>query len=401
MRILYITPTFQHPSLRGSYRHYYILRELAKRHAITLLSLERSPIKAEAMQEIASYTERVITFKTYGAEAAAGRSIAQRLPLVGGRLAQQTGLRRGVDQMRRTLQRLAQQEPYDVVLFHGKDCFRAIDGWRALPLVIDFCDATSFRVRTKMRHVHPIMAAALGVRYLQVRRVERKMVQATPQVAFISQRDRDVILGPHSQAAIIPNGLDIAYWTRRTHAPQPHTLIFTGVMDYSPNEDTALRLINQMMPRLRPLVPDVRLILAGRNPTPALLRQAQEHPDVTVTGFVEDMRDYLEQAAVFVAPMRYGSGMQNKLQEALAMQVPIVASAIAAEGLRAADGVDAPLYVADQDDQFARCVAELLRSPEEQARLAAQGRAFAERYFSWTRSADQFEQMCMEAARQK
>src|SRR5690606_32719078 len=115
-------------------------------------------------------------------------------------------------------------------------------------------------------------------------------------------------------------------WTRRTHAPHPHTLIFTGVMDYSPNEDTALRLINQVMPRLRPLVPDVRLILAGRNPTPALLQQAQAHPDVTVTGFVEDMRDYLEQASVFVAPLRYGSGMQNKLQEALAMQVPIVAS---------------------------------------------------------------------------
>ena len=397
MKILYVTPTFQHPALRGSYRHYHILRELAKRHKITLLALERVPIKAEALQEMRLYTEQIVTFKTNGAAASSGQSLAKRIPVIGGRLAQQAGLRASVGQMRETLQRLARQERFDVALFHGKDCFGAIKDWHELPIVIDFCDATSFRIRTKMRHVNPAMALALGMRYLQVRSVERKMVQFTRHVAFISQRDRDVILGPNSGAEIIPNGLDIDYWTRRTRTPQPHTLIFTGVMDYSPNEDAALRLIDNVLPLLRPAVPDVRIILAGRNPTQALLRRAEAHPEVTVTGFVEDLRDYLEQAAVFVAPLRYASGMQNKLQEALAMEIPIVTTSIAAEGLRAADGVDVPVYVADQDEAFARRVVELLGRPDEQKRLAIQGRVFAQEHFSWVRSAEQFERMCLQA----
>lgn len=397
MKILYITPTFQHPALRGSYRHYYILRELAKRHAITLLTLERTAIKETALREMQAITEQVITFKTNGAGASAGQAIAKRLPLVGRPLAQQIGLRRSVEQMRQTLRRLARDAQFDVLLFHGKDCYRAVEDWHDLPMVVDFCDATSFRIRTKMQHVNPVMAAALGLRYLQVRRVERKMVQATRQVAFISQRDRDVILGPNSDAAVIPNGLDIDYWTRRSRAPQPNTVIFTGVMDYSPNEDAALRLVDNILPHLRLLVPDVRLILAGRSPTPALVQRAQAHPDVTVTGFVEDLRDYLEQAAVFVAPLRFGAGMQNKLQEALAMEIPIVTTSIAAQGLRVGDGVEAPVCVADEDEGFARRVAALLQRPEEQARLAAQGRAFAAQHFSWTRSAAQFEQMCLAA----
>lgn len=398
MKILYITPTFQHPALRGSYRHYYILRELAKRHAITLLTLERAAINETAMGEMQAITEQIVTFKTNGSTASTGQTLAHRLPLVGRPLAQQIGLRRSVEEMRQTLQRLARERQFDVVLFHGKDCYRAIEDWHELPLVVDFCDATSFRIRTKMQHVNPAMAAALGLRYLQVRRIERKMVQATRQVAFISQRDREVILGPNSDAAVIPNGLNVAYWTRRTHAPQPNTVIFTGVMDYSPNEDAALRLVDKIMPHLRSLVPGLRLILAGRSPTPALLQRAQTYPDVTVTGFVEDLRDYLEQAAVFVAPLRYASGMQNKLQEALSMEIPIVTTSIAAQGLRVADGVEAPVYVADEDEAFARRVAELLQRPDEQGRLAAQGRAFAEQHFSWARSAAQFEQMCLAAA---
>ncbi len=349
------------------------------------------------MQEMRSYTEQIVTFKTNDSEGFPGESWAKQFPVIGGRWVQQTRLRRGVKQMRATLRQLAQQEPFDVVLFHGKDCFHAVEDWHDLPIVTDFCDATSFRIRTKMRHVNSVMALALALRYLQVRRIERKMVQSTPYVAFISQRDRDVILGPNSRAVVIPNGLDIDYWTRRTRSPHAHTLIFTGVMDYSPNTDAALRLIDKILPLLRPLVPNLKIILAGRNPTPILLERAKSHHEVIVTGFVEDLRDYIEQAAIFVAPLRYASGMQNKLQEALAMEIPIVTTSIAADGLRIADGVDVPVYVADQDEAFAQRVVELLQRPDEQARLAVQGRAFAEEHFSWTHSAQQFERMCLQA----
>lgn len=397
MRILYIIPTFQHPKVRGSLRHYYFIRELAQRHAITLLALERSPIAAEARTEMASYTERVLTFKVNPPAHSAVGKLLKQLPLIGNQTAQQLALRQSVGDMKSAFQQLVREEQFDLVLFHGKDCFPVIAGWHALPLVIDFCDATSFRVRTKMRHVNGLMAALLRLRYRQVRQVERKMVQRTAHVAFISQRDRAAILGAHSQAAIIPNGIELAYWTRRSYTPEPNCLIFTGVMDYAPNADAALHLIDAILPHIRPHVPDLKVIIAGRNPTAALRARAQRYPDVIVTGFVEDMRDYLEKATVFVAPLRFGAGMQNKLQEALAMEVPIVTSSLGANGLRVEDGEELPLYAADGDEAFAKQVIRLLNQPAERQRLAQAGRRFAQKHFDWTRSAQQLEQMCMAA----
>ncbi|MEZ4731280.1 MAG: glycosyltransferase [Caldilineaceae bacterium] len=397
MRILYIIPTFQHPKVRGSLRHYYFIRELAQRHAITLLTLERSPVADEAVEEMATYTERLLTFKVNNpAHSLVGKFI-KRLPLMGNQVAQQLALRESVGRMRKAFQRLVREEQFDLVLFHGKDCFPIIAGWQELPLVIDFCDATSFRVRTKMRHVNGVMASLLGLRYLQVRHVEQRMVQGTPHVAFISQRDRAAILGTQSQAAVIPNGIELAYWTRRTHAPEANCLIFTGVMDYAPNEDAALHLIDHILPHVRPHVPDLKVIIAGRNPTAALRERAAHDSDVIVTGFVEDMRDYLENATVFVAPLRFGAGMQNKLQEALAMEVPIVTSSLAANGLRVEEGEEPPLYVADEDKVFAQQIVKLLNQPAERARLAREGRGFAQKHFAWARSAQQLEQMCITA----
>lgn len=399
MRILYITPTFQHPKVRGSLRHYYFIRELAQRHAITLLTLERSPIAAEALAEMATYTERLLTFKVNPPAQSAVGKLVKRLPLIGNQAAQQLALRQSVAAMKSAFQQLLREEQFDLVLFHGKDCFPVIAGWHALPLVIDFCDATSFRIRTKMRHVNGAMAALLRLRYLQVRQVERKMVQNTAQVAFISQRDRAAILGDNSQAAVIPNGIELAYWTRRSHSPEPNCLIFTGVMDYAPNEDAALHLIDLILPHIRPHVPDLKVIIAGRNPSAALRERAQQYPDVQVTGFVDDMRDYLEKATVFVAPLRFGAGMQNKLQEALAMEVPIVTSSLGANGLSVEEGEELPLYAADEAETFAKQVIQLLNQPAERLRLAQAGRRFAQKHFDWARSAQQLEQMCVAATK--
>lgn len=397
MKILHITPTFQHPKVRGSCRHYHFIRELSKAHEITLLTLERAPIAAEALEEMASYTKHIHTFKVNSAAKSQAARMMKRVPAIGSPIAQQIAVREGVAQMKQTFHRLVQQEKFDVVLFHGKDCFPVIDGWKELPIVTDFCDATSFRVRTQMRYVNPVKATALGLRYLQVRQVERKMVSRTRNVAFISHRDREVILGPHSNAEVIPNGIDLGYWTRRSHNPQPNCLIFTGIMSYAPNHDAAMHLIDHIMPRLRPLIPNLQLIIAGREPAAELRKRGEQFSDVTVTGFVDDMRDYMEKATVFVAPLRYASGMQNKIQEAFAMGVPVVTNSLVAEGLQVDENEHPPLYVADDDDTFARKVLDLLNHPSERVRLANEGRAFAEKHFVWSQSAKHLEEMCLTA----
>jgi glycosyltransferase involved in cell wall biosynthesis len=406
MRMLYIIPTFQHPKVRGPDRHYRFIRELSQRHDITLLTLVRSKISPEAMAEMAGYTEQIFTFAVNGA----GNGDAKgHWPFLGAsRLAQLGQLRASVAEMKKTFGQLMQRGDYDLLLFHGKDCAAVLDEVKDLPVVIDFCDATSMRVRARMSHVGLAKRLALGARYLQVRQIEQKMIRKTPHVAFISGRDREAILGSSPPlgpllggrgkgGVVIPNGLDLQYWRRRSNNPQSNCLIFTGVMNYAPNEDTALYLIDQILPRLKQSLPNLALIIAGRDPTPALLERGRRHPEVTITGFVDDMRDYLEQASVFVAPLRYASGMQNKIQEALAMEIPVVTTSVVAAGFRMGDGQEAPLYMADTPAAFAEKVVSLLGQPAEQARLAREGRQFAEKYFDWSRSARQLEQMCFEA----
>src|SRR5206468_215326 len=130
-------------------------------------------------------------------------------------------------------------------------------------------------------------------------------------------------------------------------------------MEYPPNTDAALYLIEEILPLVQRTVPAAQALIVGRDP-PARLRSAGQRPGVTVTGFVDDVRPYLERATVFAAPLRFGAGIQNKVLEAMAMEVPVVASPLAADGLRTEDGAQPPLDVARTTEEFADRIARRL-----------------------------------------
>jgi len=396
MKMLYITPAFQHPTVRGPNRHYHFVRELAQRHEITLLTVARSDIPQEAMQEMRSYTQNLYIFDASAAAQTSTDKALSSVPAVGRQVSQDMILRRTVADMRTKFEHLLRDESFDVVLFHGKSVFPVIEGGYDLPTVTDFCDATSMRIKTKIDYAPLAKRPLLALRYQHIKNREKNIIDKTPYQAFISSRDREAILGPESTAQVIPNGLDLQYWKRRNFNRESNSLIFTGVMDYAPNHDAAVYMIDEILPLLKPHVPEVKLYLAGRSPRPSLREKAEEYPEVVVTGFVDDMRDYLEKATIFVSPLRYASGMQNKLQEALAMEMPIVTTSVAAAGLQI-EGQNAPLYIGDGAEQFAQKTVELLQNPDEQMRLASASRQFAEDYFDWAHSAMQLEKMCFDA----
>lgn len=387
MRILHLVPSFQHPTMRGPTRHYHFVRELSARHRITLLALTRNDIPAEALAEMASYTEKILTFRTH-------RKKSRLLPT--GRLGNELQVRRAVADMRRAFQALVQQETFGVVLFHGKHLFPVIADCK-LPVVADFCDATSMRVGTKLRFAPWQRKPLLRLRYRQVQRLEERLARKTTHTAFISARDRDIVMGPGSTAMILPNGVDIRYWTRRPGTtPTPNSIIFTGVMDYAPNEDAALHLLEEIGPLVRRAIPDLEILIVGRDPSRRLRDAARRHPRVQVTGFVDDMRPYLERASVCVAPLRYASGMQNKVLEALAMQVPVVASTVVSEGLRT-NGTEPPVLTVRSVAEFADTTVHLLRHASDRMTLSMQGRRFVESNFCWKQSTEKLERLCMTA----
>ncbi len=397
MKILYIIPAFQHPTMRGPTRCYHFIRELSKRHSISLLTLAKSEIKPEVMQEMAGYTANITTINAIGNGDYAQDPNGMFFPKLKRQLLVELQSRVAVEKMKSAFLSLVAQDSFDVVLFHGKSVFPVIQDWDKLPIVVDFCDATSMRVRQSMRYAHPLKRLLLALRYLQIRRIEKRLVNKSPHLAFISARDRDAILKHRNGAKIVPIGVDLDFWQRKTHAPQENCLIFTGVMSYKPNEDAALHLIQDILPLVQKALPDIQLLIVGREPSAALREKAKSHEGVTVTGYVDDVRTYLERATLFVVPLRYGSGIQNKVLEAMAMEVPVISSTIAAAGLRFDGQGDPPLYVADDAADFAGKIIDLLRQKEERARLACEGRKFVQEYFNWSHNAQVLERLCEEA----
>ncbi|MCG8608552.1 glycosyltransferase [bacterium] len=396
MRILYVTPAFQHPTVRGPHRHYHFIRCLSNRHEITLLTLLRSPVSREAMEEVQAYTERILTFDvSASAPSRVGRPV-ERLPFFGGKLAEKVRLVYGLRQMRSAFLNLASRKRYDVVLFHGKSVFEVIKGWSGVPLVVDFCDASSMRISSRIKVAQFTKIPFLWYRLFQMQRIERDLVAKTRHVAFISNRDRLAVMGPSSDHEIIPIGVDHEYWKRSDQTRTPNSIIFTGVMDYGPNHDSAMYLLSQIVPLVRQQVSDLKIVIAGRDPLPELVQKAAEVGGVEVTGFVDDMRDHLGQAQIFAAPMRFGSGIQNKVLEAMAMEVPVVTTTVVADGLQVKHA-EPPVAVADSEESFASSIVHLLQDQTERSRLARASRRFVEDHFDWNRSAEKFESMCFDA----
>jgi glycosyltransferase involved in cell wall biosynthesis len=167
-------------------------------------------------------------------------------------------------------------------------------------------------------------------------------------------------------------------------------------MNYSPNADAAMFLIKHVLPIVRKTISTLEVIIPGRDPSPDLLTVAKAYPDTTVTGAVPDIRPYLERADVFVAPLRMASGVQNKVLEAMAMEVPVVTTPVVAEGLRT-DGIEPPLLIGNDAKEIAECIIRILRRPQERTRLSIEGRRFVMAHHSWSTSVDKLEELCFTA----
>lgn len=397
MRILYLLGALDHPSIRGSLRHYHFLKHVAARHDVTLLALAKDgdeEVPADARREIAGMVDRLEIFEARGP----GRlGQASEVGLLR-RLRRNLGIRSAVRRLGRRVEELRRSESFDVALCHRKELYPVIAGLRDQPVVVDACDATSVRRKALLRYGSVADLPWNLLRYVRSAWVERGLARRFDHLVFISPRDRDAALPGGRDARVIPNGVDLEYWRERRGRPDGDCLVFTGVMDYPPNVDAAKWLAREVLPRVRRVRPDAELLIAGRDPTSEVRRLAAELPPVTVTGFVEDLRPWLARGTVFAAGLRWASGQQNKVLEAMATGVPVVATPPVAEGFRLEGAGEPPLRVADGESGFARNVVELLEDEEARSRLARDGRRFVEEHFDWERSAAALESECRAAA---
>jgi glycosyltransferase involved in cell wall biosynthesis len=212
---------------------------------------------------------------------------------------------------------------------------------------------------------------------------ERKWCPQFNVNAVVSEEEGAVLSRacPGLRVRVVPNGVDTEYFTPRAD-PGTRTILFCGSMDMHPNQEAMEYFLRQIWPRVVAQAPDVNLQVVGRKPPEWLNEVAKKDPRIQVTGFVDDVREYFQKAAVCICPILSGGGTRLKILDSLAMGVPVVATSFAASGLSL--GHDEHLLLADTEEQFAEYALHLLSDLSLRSRLASAGAERVNQVYSWT-----------------
>lgn len=291
-------------------------------------------------------------------------------------------------------------DAYDIAhVFGGVAVYEVAGALGRLPAIITPYESYSLFLKRMMRDsAQPITArAGAALRWRIARAYESWMYRPYRRTVVVAEPDAAELRGlaPGLPVEVIPNGVDLDFFTPTAAPREPDTLLFTGNFEYAPNVDAAFRLLDHIMPRVWQKRPNAALWLVGNAPPARLLARAGAH--VQITGRVPDLRPYLGRAAAYIAPLRLGAGIKNKVLEALAMGCPLIATPISADGIAVRPGVDA--LIAASDEELVGSALCLLGDPALAARLGAAGRALVEGAYSWASVAARYESLYRAEAR--
>ncbi|MBF5042900.1 glycosyltransferase [Aggregicoccus sp. 17bor-14] len=378
MRLLFLTPRFPYPPHKGDVlRAYHQLRTLGREHAITLLSMADRPVAPEHLAHVQRLCERVevVPLSRLQVLRNLGVGLLSRLPL-------QVRYHHS-EAFQGRLEALRREHRFDAIHVTLMRMLPYVEGVQDTPVVLDLIDSLTLNLEGRRTQVRGVKRLAYELEYRRVRDYERNVVSRRTNLVVSSPADQRLF--GEDAASVIPNGVDVdAFRFQGAEGRRADTLIFTGNMGYQPNEEAVLWFAHEVMPRLRAVRPGVLFRVVGMAPSERVRALASR--DVEVTGPVADMGEALRDASVAVCPMRSGSGIQNKVLEAMAVGTPVVSSAIANRGVNGVDGRD--LLVRDDPEGFARAVLQLLGDAGLRQRLGQAGRDYVEHHFRWERHAE-------------
>jgi sugar transferase (PEP-CTERM/EpsH1 system associated) len=378
-------------------RPYNVLRYLANRgHKITLLTLWTTEQEQADIEHLKTFCHRVEALPLPKWRSLSNCVVA--LPSTTPLQAVYCWQPALYQQMLQLLHSSNGKQPFDVVhVEHLRGVKYAAALRHALPhtpLVWDSVDCISYLFR-QASEVSESTARRLITRLELNRtaRYESHLAGLFRRVLVTSRNDKQAFLELNPQAehsvTVLPNGVDLDYFQPDTAVIRDEaTIVVSGKMSYDANAAMVTHLARHIMPLVWAERPDARLVIVGKDPKPDVQNLAQ-HPQITVTGFVPDLRPYLRQATVAVAPITYGAGIQNKVLEAMACGTPVVASPKAASALQITPGQE--LLLAEKAEEFAAAMLSLLNHPTQRTQLGQAGLHYVRQYHNWDHIAAQLE----------
>jgi glycosyltransferase involved in cell wall biosynthesis len=400
MRILWVKMGGLWPSTTGGrVRSLRTISELSRRHPVTVITTHGPGDDPEGLARSLSHCDRVISLPytppkrgSAAFPAAVMRSWMSRYPV--------DLWKWHVPEVREQVSALLTSGNVDLCVADFLFAAMNVPTGGRTPVVL-FEHNVEYQIWQRLAALErrPWIRALFELEWRKLRAREAEACQQADLTIAVSEDDRRRLeqIAPGIRAASIPTGVDVDYFRPDPAAERPAHLVFSGSMDWHPNEDAVLHFVDAILPRIRAEISGATFTVVGRNPT-ARVRQLGERTGITVTGTVEDVRPFIAEAAVYVVPLRAGGGTRLKIFEALAMARPVVSTTVGAEGLGIGPGRH---YVAaDDPDAFAGAVVALLRDPARRCGIGDAGRRLVESCYAWPTIARAFEQRCEEVVAQ-
>jgi sugar transferase (PEP-CTERM/EpsH1 system associated) len=250
-----------------------------------------------------------------------------------------------------------------------------------IPKALDYMDVFSKGVqRWSAKSAFPLHLI-LKMEYKRLLKYESKIFNYFNLKTIISEQDKALIFHPdHDQIQVVKNGVDFHYF-QPVIKPVAFELLFSGNMNYTPNIDSAIYLVKEILPLVRahPKYKNIRLLIAGANPHQKII--ALQSDTVHVSGWVDDMRECFSGSSIFIAPMQLSIGLQNKLLEAMAMKKPCITSRLANNAIHAPE--NECILIAENPEAYARHIVYLLDHPEDASLMAENGYNFVRKNYNW------------------
>jgi sugar transferase (PEP-CTERM/EpsH1 system associated) len=377
MRILFLTARLPYPPDRGDrLRAFNFIKHLSLEHDLSLVSFISQDYEREHLAVLRNYCQdvRVVMMSRYRSATTVVGNLWRPDPL------QVLYYRSPV--MQQIVDEMLGMAHFDAVYVHLFRMAPYVMNHAELYRIVDLTDVISKEIDRSLPYRGLISRLIYGIEKPRIARYERWVARTFDEIWLISEADRKIlaVCCPTSNIQVIANGVDFGRFFPTSPCCEPNSLVFVGHLGVFHNIDAVTYFVRDIMPLVRQRVPDCTLKIVGADPGPGVRRLA-EVPGVSVTGFVPDLNPVLNQASVFVAPLRFAAGVQNKVLEAMAAGRPVVTTTMVNAGLGARAGDE--ILVGDDACTLADQIVALLQDKRRREQIGQKGLQFARGKYRW------------------
>ena len=383
MKIFVLLPRIPYPLEKGDkLRAYHQIKQLSKRNEIVLCALNDNAKvnEQEAFQALQPYCASINFIKISKVRILFGllSAFLKGLPM-------QCGYFYNRKAARKVNELISKHQPD--MLFGQLLRVAEYIRYKDIPKAIDYQDVFSYGMKRRADIASFITRPVYNMEYKRLSRYEAAIFDDFDVKTIISEPDRQLF--PHerrNEILIIPNGVDHDFF-KPQQQDKRYDIVFTGNMSYAPNVNAVDYLANEILPIVWKTLPEAKMYIAGANPDPKVKKAASDH--IIVSGWLDDIRDAYAQSKVFIAPMRIGTGLQNKLLEAMSMGLPAITTPLANGSLGAKANEE--ILIGDNAETLAQHIITLLTDSDKAAQIAQAGYDFTNRVYDWGKATEKME----------